>query len=58
MHSLKTATEQIPIKIQIQNKMPKCPLASHPEMPISKQGKYKVQVKLEYLIFYFLGKKK
>ena len=45
MHSLKTATEQIPIKIQIQNKMPKCPLASHSEKPISKQGKYKVKFK-------------
>ena len=45
MHSLKTATEQIPIKIQIQNKMPKCPLAPHSEKPISKQGKYKVKFK-------------
>ena len=34
--------------------MPKCPLASHSEKPISKQGKYKV--KLEYLFFYFSEK--
>ena len=47
MHSLKTATEQIPIKIQIQNKMPKCLLAPQAENPLSKQGKYNVKFNLD-----------
>ena len=41
MHSLKTATEQIPIKIQIQNKMPKCPLTPHAESPFPSKGNIK-----------------